>query len=650
MADTRTNNRKRIGDLLLKAGVIKPEHLPAGLAEADKFQLRLGEMLVMLRFMSTEDLTNVLQAQQMLNNGQIDEDLAVAALRQASLEKLEFEDAIDRVKELEVSSVEAKHKQINKLLSEIAEHERQIGPEDRGIAVLCIDLGDLYEQMGMLEEAERQFKRALIINENSFGKTHLKVSLCLSRLIDLNLHQRKFADAEPLGWRLIQISQDLLGAEHIDTAQAFQRMARVLENRGRYVEAEQFYLSSLRVKEKKYGPDHPELVDQLRQMASFWSKQGKKSEKKRIGDILCEAGLLTQTQLTDAAQQAQKAGTPLGLYLLSGEFVDPEVVRAGLQAQLLIGDGVVPSELAIKAIRICAKQKIALDEALEYIGWQPEKMSTTELKTLIGEADSLITAERTLGSNHVGVAIICMRLGDSYLSQKRFAEAELNYKRAVGILEKFFGPKDGEVATCLFKLADLYFKQNKFAESEVQVWRTLEIQQKALGSDHIDVATTLEMLADLKSRQGNHEQAEMFFKSALAIKEKLYGKDSPKLTGLLERAADIYARLGRSEDSVPYYVRLVRIKLKTGEKQPLEVAKLLGKLGRLYDKRGDYENAETQFGLSLEIYESNYGPAHPEVAAALERYAAVLRKANKTSQAVELESRAREIRSQSAES
>lgn len=650
MAEIRTNTRKRIGDLLLKAGVIKPEHLPAGLAEADKFQLRLGEMLVMLRFMSTEDLTNVLQAQSMLDSGQIDEDLAIAALRQASLEKLEFEDAIDRVRELEVNSLESKKDKINSLLSEIAEQEKNHGPLHREIAVLCLELGELYVQMAQDDEAEKQFKRSLHINENSFGKSNLKVSVVLTRLIDLNIQQKKFADAEPLAWRLIQINQEQLGPEHIETAQAFQRLARVLENRGRFVEAEQFYLSALRVKEKKFGPDHPDMVDQLRQMASFWSKQGRKSEKKRIGEILCEAGLLSQAELQDAAQQAQKTGIPLGQYLMTIETIDPDVVRAGLQAQLLIGDGVVPSELAIKALRISAKQNIPLDEALEYIGWQPEKLSTTELKTLIGDADSLITAERTLGTNHCGVAIICMRLGDNYMSQKRYAEAEINYKRAVGILEKFFGPKDIEVATGLFKLAELFCKQNKLPEAEPFVWRTLELQQQALGSDHVDVAITLELLADLKSKQGSHEQAEMFFKSALSIKEKLYGADSSKLTSILEKAADIYAQMGRPEDSVPYYVRLVRLKQKTGEKQPLEVAKLLDKLGRLYDKRGDYESSAAQYELALEIYESNFGPNHVELASALDRYAAVLRKANKTREAVELETRANEIRSSGGES
>jgi tetratricopeptide (TPR) repeat protein len=644
MAETSTGIKKRIGDLLLAAGVIKPEHLPTGLAEADKFQLRLGEMLVMLRFMSTEDLTNVLQAQQMLDNGQIDEDMAIAALRQAMVDKLEFEDAIDRVKELEASSLDAKKARVQKLIESIAEIEKAFGPSHREITGPLLELGDTYMQLFQDDEAEKAFLRGLVISENSFGKSNLKLSVNLSRLIDIYIPKKRYSDAEPLAWRLMQITQEHLGAEHIETAHAFQRLAKVLEYQGRLVEAEQFYLSALRIKEKKFGPDHPELVDHLRQMASFWSKQGRKSEKKRIGDILCEAGLLTQAQLQEAAQQAQKSGIPLGQYLLTIDTVSPEVVRAGLQAQLLIGDGVVPAELAIKALRICAKQNIALDEALEYIGWQPEKLSTTELKTLIGDADSLITAERTLGSDHCGVAVVCMKLGENYMSQKRYAEAEMNFKRALGILEKFFGPKDVEVAACLFKLCDLYFKQGKFAEAEQYIWRTLEIQQQGLGSDHIEVALTLELLADLKGKQASFEQAEMFFRSALGIKEKLFGKDSPKLMSVLERAADIYAQLGRPEDSIPYYVRLVRMKQNMGDKQTVEVAKLLDKLGRLYDKRGDHVNAIDPYSLSLEIYESNFGAQHLEVAGALERLAATMRKADKADEASKLETRAKSIR------
>ena len=646
-AQNKTSSRKRIGDLLLKAGVIKAEHLPHGLAEADKFQLRLGEMLVMLRFMSTEDLTNVLQAQAMLDAGTLDEDTAVAALRQASIDKLDLEDAMDRVKELERDSLDSKKKLITKISEQIAEKEKILGPNNRELVALFLDLGDAHLELAQPSEAEKAFKKALQIGESSFGKNNLKVSTSLFRLTELYLKQNKVLDAEPLGWRLVQIVQEALGAEHLETGLAFQRMARILEASGRFVEAEQFYLSALRIKEKKLGPDHPDLVDQLRQMANFWSKQGRKSEKKRIGDILCDAGLLTTAQLNEAAQQAQKQGLPLGQYLLSLDSLNPDVVRAGLQAQLLIGDGVVPYELGIKAIRICAKKNIPLDESLEFIGWRADSLSTRELKALVGEADQLITAERTLGANHCGVAIICMRLGDNYLDQKRFSEAEANYKRALGILEKFFGPKDAEVATCLYKMAELFFKQQKYAEAESYIWRTLEIQQQALGSDHVDVATTLELLADWKTKQSNPEQAEMFYKTSLGIMEKLYGAESPKLVSILEKSADNFANQGKSEESVELYVRVAKIRQKRGDKQPLEVALVLDKLGRLYLKKGETASAVEQFEIALEVLESHHGQVHGDVAGALERLVGALRKTGNVaneSKANELEARAKQIR------
>ena len=639
-----TTNKKRIGDLLLKAGIINPEHLPHGLAEADKFQLRLGEMLVLLRFMKTEDLTNVLQAQAMLDAGTIDEETAIAALRQASIDKLDLEDAMDRVKELEVNSLESKKSQVGKILDDIANKEKLLGPGNRELVGSFLDLGDTYLELGSTGEAEKSYKRGLSIAENSYGKTNLKITTSLFRLVDLYLIQQKFNDAEPLGWRLISISQESLGAEHLETGLAFQRMARILEGCGRFVEAEQFYLSALRIKEKKLGPDHPDIVDQLRQMANFWSKQGRKSEKKRIGDLLCDAGLLTVSELNEAANMAQRQNLPLGQYLLSLETLNPEVVRAGLQVQLLIGDGVVPYELGIKALRICAKKNIPLDESLEFIGWRADSLSTRELNALVSEADQLITAERTLGANHCGVAIICMRLGDNYLDQKRFADADANYKRALNILEKFFGPKDAEVATCLYKLSELNFKQSKFSEAESYIWRTLEIQQQSLGAEHVDVATTLELLADAKTKQANPEAAEMFYKTSLGIREKLYGLESPKLVSILEKSADNLANVGKSEESMELYVRLVKIRQKRGDKQPLEVAAVLDKLGRLYSKRADNANAITQCELALEIYEAHHGKSHSEVAGALERLGAVLRKNQDEARASEIETRAKNIR------
>ncbi len=52
--------------------------------------------------------------------------------------------------------------------------------------------------------------------------------------------------------------------------------------------------------------------------------------------------------------------------------------------------------------------------------------------------------------------------------------------------------------------------------------------------------------------------------------------------------------------------------------------------------------------VALAIFEKALGPDHPNVAKSLENYAAVLRKTGRTTEAVKLEARAKEIRAKHA--
>lgn len=59
---------------------------------------------------------------------------------------------------------------------------------------------------------------------------------------------------------------------------------------------------------------------------------------------------------------------------------------------------------------------------------------------------------------------------------------------------------------------------------------------------------------------------------------------------------------------------------------------------------GQYARSEPLFQRALGIQEKTLGPKHPEVAATLERYAALLRKTNRAMEATKLETRAQAIR------
>jgi tetratricopeptide (TPR) repeat protein len=631
---------KRIGELLIEAGIIRSEELPVSLKEAADRSLRLGEVLVMMRYVTSEDLEAVLQAQASLNEGSIGDAQALDALRIASAHRISFDDALKRTiaepAQRPQQSVEA---QLRPLLAELDNAEQMHGPQNREIGNICLRIGDAYARNANYAEAERNYRRALQIFERSFGQRNLKVASCLSKLADLFFAQKKYSDAETIYWRVLDITQSAWGTEHNDVAQCHKSLARLLEAQGRLKEAEQFYLSALRIMEKVGGADHPELTETLRNLASFWMRQGKRPERKRLGDLLVESGMLQPEQLQLALQKSSQTNSPLGQTLVRMNMLTEAELRPALQAQLLIGDGVLPAAIATRALRHSREQNISSDEALRALGWEPDKFTGEELKILIDAAEELMSAEVALGFEHAGVAVLTAKLADVYVEQQKFNEAEPLYKRAVGILEKFFGPKDAEVATALTKMANLYLLQSKYIEAEKALWRALEIRQSVLGQDHADVAECLDKMAEVQEKQANPEQAQRLYQSSISIREKVLGKDHPLTAQSWTKMAYMLFLQDNYSEAEAIYLRLIRSRQRLENADPLLIADLLEKLAHVYFTQGELAKALTQQELALEIHEEN--PVSDERTAQLmEKYSILLDKAGRSEESRKIMERA----------
>lgn len=640
-ATNTAGQRKRIGELLIEAGIIKADELPKGLQEAQERSLRLGEVLVMLQCATSEDLEAVLQAQTKLEDGGVSHADAIEALRLASQQRLTFEDALRR--QQQNSADKAKHAElISQLQGQLQHSELLHGPKHREVGNLCAKIGDAYAQLGMIPEAEKHYRRALQIFERSFGQRNLKVASCMSKIADLHFQQKKYSEAETLYWRVLDITQSAWGADHLDVAQCHKSLARLLEAQGRLKEAEQFYLSSLRITEKLAGAESAEIVDTLRHLASFWSRQGKKPERKRLGDLLVESAMLRPEQLADALQQSQDKNAPLGQTLVRLNYLKEAELRPALQAQLLVGDGVLPSPLAARALRMC-KQGSDFDSALRDLGWEPDRFTSEELQILIATAEELMTAEIALGFEHAGVAVLSTRLADIYAAQQKWAEAEPLYRRAIAILEKFFGAKDPEVASALCKLGELQAGQGKLVEAERTLWRALEILQQHHGQDHADVAECLDRIALLQQKQANPEQALRLLQSSRAIKEKVLGKEHPSVAVTSERLAYTLMLLDRYDEAESMYLRLIRSKERQSDVNRIELALLLEKLGELYFVQRDYSKTETQYELALEIREQEADNSQA-LFDLMEKYSILLERTGRSEESRKMKDRAQTLK------
>src|SRR5262245_57480973 len=92
---------------------------------------------------------------------------------------------------------------------------------------------------------------------------------------------------------------------------------------------------------------------------------------KRIGELLVAAGVIRQEVLAEALQVAKKSSTPVGRVLMTiGELTERDLLAAS-EVQSMIRENLISSEFGIRALQVCIKGRLPLDEAFRRLGWQP---------------------------------------------------------------------------------------------------------------------------------------------------------------------------------------------------------------------------------------------------------------------------------------
>ncbi len=96
-----------------------------------------------------------------------------------------------------------------------------------------------------------------------------------------------------------------------------------------------------------------------------------------IGDLLLRADLITTSDLAEALPLSKRTGLPIGRILIDSGRLNENSLRAAVLAQSLIRDGLLHTELAVKAIAKGAAEHTALDQSLKDLGWRSDYYQTT---------------------------------------------------------------------------------------------------------------------------------------------------------------------------------------------------------------------------------------------------------------------------------
>ncbi len=156
--------------------------------------------------------------------------------------------------------------------------EASFGPDHPNVATDLNNLAGLLRVTNRFSEAEPMMRRALKIDEKSFGPDHPNVAIDLNNLAQLLQDTNRLSEAEPMYRRALKICEASFGPDHPKVAIRLNNLAGLLRDTNRLSEAETMYRGALKIDEASFSPDHPNVATDLNNLAGLLQDTNRNSE------------------------------------------------------------------------------------------------------------------------------------------------------------------------------------------------------------------------------------------------------------------------------------------------------------------------------------------------------------------------------------
>jgi tetratricopeptide (TPR) repeat protein len=504
----------------------------------------------------------------------------------------------------------------------LAIDEESFGMDPPAVARDCNNLASLLQYTNRLDEAEPLFRRALAIDETSYGPNHPDVARVCNNLALLLQATNRLAEAELLFRRALTINEANFGPDHLATAMVCNNLAGLLQHTNRPVEAERLFRQALAIDETSFGPDHPSVSRDCNNLALLLQATNRPAEAE---PLYRRALTIDEANYgPDHPEVAIRCNNLASLLQTTNRPVEAEPL---FRRALTIGEAIFGPNHPTVATR-CNNLASLLQATNRPVEAEP----------LLHRA--LAIHEASFGPDHPKVATNCNNLAGLLLATNRPAEAEPLLHRALAINEASFGPDHPKFAMACKNLAGLLLATNRPVEAEPLLHRALAIDEASYGPNHPDVAWDCNNLGLLFKATNRLAEAEPLFRRALAIDEASYGPNHPDVARDCNNLGLLFKDTNRLAEAEPLLHRALAIdETSYGPNHP-DVARDCDNLGLLFKATIRLAEAEPLFRRALAIGEASLGLDHPDVATWCNNLADLLQDTNRLAEAEPLYRRA----------
>ncbi|MBV1879731.1 MAG: CHAT domain-containing protein [Pseudomonadales bacterium] len=452
------------------------------------------------------------------------------------------------------------------------------------------DLGFIYRQLGVADQAEQYYSIALAGAEQQLGPEHpasLQITEYIAELYSaLGLQE----EASLVAAGVIEGYVASLGPYHETTINARYSKVESLKLQNDYRNASNELAVLCDTLTGGYGAYHPETIYCLKSSADLQLTLGQLADAETTYNTVIERKNLA---LTDVDASVLGVLSQLAeIYRLSGRYQE--------STDLL--SSVVHTALQMGEIEASYAAKSYLGRVLNNLG-EYEKAQLVMQETL---QYGLLHWLATPGN----IYNLLLELGAVYQAQGKFLEAEASFAEALEGLVEVYGENHPSALVASNNLGTLYEKSGFYDKAEPLIKKTLTMMEQTLGEDHPNTLNTRNNLGLIHESQGNFREAEPLYLKSLAKMITVRGETSSDTIAVKNNLAYLYMLMQDYERSAKLFTEVQQQWLTLFGEKHQNSLKATNNLGRVYQKLGRLVEAEQLIVTALNLRQSVLGEAH----------------------------------------
>lgn len=364
---------------------------------------------------------------------------------------------------------------------------------------LMLTIAKVYENLGLLGEAEALIKTAIEIRRRDLGEVLLAQGL--NQLSEVLILRGDIESAERAAREALDMRLARLGEVHADVGHTLGNLATIDYYEANYDQALEGFSKSLEILEATLGEDNTYTINMMSNLGSAYWRAGNLSETERLGRLALE-----RLRNIEGDDHPQVAILMNNLAITLGELGRPEEAEpyylGALEIQKrLLG---VHHDVAnsMNNIGMYYMRYGELDKSLQMLRGGLEMWS------------------ETLGPTNQKTYVAHNNLGQLYIELGNFEDAERHLVTARDGRIDLFGRDHESVSMSMMFLCDVYNLTHRYADCRETIPVALANLEASLPPGHRRIAAARIRLAMSMAGLGQFESGEQIMLDAYAVYEE----------------------------------------------------------------------------------------------------------------------------------